>query len=99
MEKQITKTEKEMTVSELGKIVIKLNNKLNVRMEKTENLIEDLAQATSRIFLELREFKEETRENFARVRRDILDIRDTFTTKDELNKVAVRVEVLESNKK
>ena len=44
MKKQVAKTEKEMTVSELGKIVIKLHNELNARMENTENLIEGLAQ-------------------------------------------------------
>lgn len=62
-------------------------------------LIEKIAEGVAKVYAELAEFKMETRENFAKVRRDILDIRDIYATKEELGKVAYRVKVLEQKKK
>ena len=70
---------------------------------KIDSKIEELAISTAKGFQEVHDritnFQEETQENFARVRRDIFDIKDSYATKAELASVNVRVERLEQKRK
>jgi len=84
MKKQVKRTDKRVTTNQLAVLI--------------EKLAEATAKGFEGIHNELQQFKEETRENFAQVRRDILDIRTTYATKEELKKVTIRVETLERKK-
>ncbi|HTH92974.1 MAG TPA: hypothetical protein VL576_00645 [Candidatus Paceibacterota bacterium] len=99
MKKQIGKTEKEMTVAELAKLMINQFENLDKKLSRKINeKIDSLASATAKGFMEFTEFKYETRENFRKVRQDIFEIKDNYAAKQELAGVVVRVENLERQK-
>lgn len=96
-----------MTIGELAKLMVKLivNSEQLERVltNKMDSKIEELARATKKGFDEVHDrinnFQQETQENFAKVRRDIFDIKDNYATKEELAAVSVRVESLEHRRK
>jgi hypothetical protein len=114
MKKQIKNTEtKEMTVSDLAKEMVAANSILNKKIDDFgENfdkkidhlghLIESLAIATKKGFdqvhLRIDVFQQETSDNFAKVRRDIMGIYDNYATKEEVGKISYRVKILEGKK-
>lgn len=77
---------------------------------KKEMTIDELAQMVARGFArqsaefggfknEMKAFKEETAENFKKVRRDILELNDRFVSKYEFDKLVSRFNILEAKVK
>ncbi len=104
MKKQVAKTKKEMTITEVGTLVLGLVDKVNemdVRLSnKIDVSVNHLAEATAKGFTEVHEsirnvenslenkideLRVDMNENFGKVRHDILIMKDTFVTKDELH--------------
>ncbi len=80
--KQSTRAPK-ITLETLAGMVAQGFEGINRRFESTDQRFES--------------FVKETRENFVQVRRDILAIRDTYATKDQLRTAVSRIEILEKN--